>query len=193
MGNSQVLFEYNNRFLKPFRKEHIFLLKDWRNAQMAILRQYKPLTDNHQKKWFIAMKKDKSQTLFALYERKDGTGLYIGYCGITHIDARNKRGEISFIVDPKRTKNLSLYKKDFIAVLAMLSYYGFERLRLHKLFTDTFEFRKNHIKILEVFGLRKEGTLRQHYFGKGKYFNSFIHSILKDEWTRIKKKYEFKK
>lgn len=186
-------FEYNNRFLKSFEKEHVGKLKEWRNAQMSVLRQYAPLTDEDQKRWFRFMKGDKSQILFSLHVREGKKQKYIGYCGITNIDYKNKRGEISFIVDPQRVRKHAVYRSDFIAVLAMLAEYAFQELNLHKLFTDTFEFRKDHIKVLEVFGLRKEGTLRHHYFGRGQYFNSFIHSILKDEWTHIKKKYEFKK
>lgn len=186
-------FEYNNRFLKSFEKEHLGKLKEWRNDQMSVLRQYAPLTDEDQKRWFRFMKGDKSQILFSLHAREGKKQKYIGYCGITNIDYKNKRGEISFVVDSQRARKRNIYQGDFVAVLAMLTEHAFQELNLHKLFTDTFEFRKDHIKILEVFGLRKEGTFRHHYFGKGQYFNSFIHSILKDEWARIQKKYEFKK
>ncbi|MDP2676864.1 MAG: GNAT family protein [bacterium] len=187
------IFEHNSRFLESFEREHVGKLKAWRNDQMAVLRQYAPLTDEDQKRWFRFMKGDKNQILFSLHAREGKKQKYIGYCGITNVDYKNKRGEISFIVDSRRVANRTVYRDDFIAVLTMLTRYAFQELNLHKLFTDTFEFRKDHIKILEIFGLRKEGTLRQHYFGKGKYFNSFIHSILKDEWVRIQKKYESKK
>lgn len=187
------LFEYNNRFLRSLEKEHIFTLKDWRNAQMSVLRQYTPLTDEHQKRWFSFVKGDKNQSLFSLYAGENNKEQYIGYCGITHIDHRNKRGEISFIVDPKRTANPKVYRDDFIAVLSMLSWYGFGELGLHKLFTDTFEYRDAHIRILENFGFKKEGILRDHYYGEGKHFDSFIHSLLGDEWNIIQKKYAVKK
>lgn len=193
MKKTHALFEYKNYFLGPLEKEHVSKLKDWRNAQMSVLRQYAPLTDEHQKRWLAFVKGDKNQILFSLYAREGAKEHYIGYCGITHIDYRNKRGEISFIVDPKRAAKSTAYRGDFIAVLAMLSRYGFGEIGLHKLFTDTFEYRNAHIRILEYFGFKKEGTLRHHYFGEGVYFNSFIHSLLESEWKIIQKKYAVKK
>ncbi len=176
-----------NRSLGPLEKEHLSKLKDWRNIQVKVLRQYAPITDFQQENWFRHMKGDGSQVLFSLTEGRGSKKKFIGYCGITNIDFKNRRGEISFIVDPSRISNRNIYRMDFIAVLYMICQYGFEELNLNKIFTDTFEFRKDHIRILEGFGLRKEGVLRKHYFGRGGYFDSFIHSILASEWKGIKK------
>jgi len=190
MRNRKIKFLYRcgNRYLCSLEKEHLLILKEWRNAQMKILRQYEPLTDFHQKKWYAHLKKDKSQTLFALMAGKMIHPEFIGYCGITNIDFKNRRGEISFLVKPARAVQKKIYRKDFSAVLSMLCRYGFDELNLNKVFTETFDFRKDHIKILEEFGFRKEGELREHYFGQGKYFNSIIHSILSSEWKVLKNK-----
>jgi len=188
---TNILYKYNNRYLCPLEKEHLSKLKEWRNAQMKILRQCIPLTDFHQEKWYAHLKGEKDQVLFSLMAGEPAKLKFIGYCGITNIDFKNRRGEISFLVDPKRIINKKIYKEDFRAVLYMLCEYGFEELNLNKIFTETFDFRKDHIKILEEFGFRREGKLREQYFGNGKYFNSFIHSILLSEWKLIKK-YEIK-
>jgi len=175
------LYQYNNRYLCPLESEFLPKLKKWRNLQMKVLRQYTSLTDLHQKKWYAHLKEDETQTLFALMAGEPPKLKFIGYCGITNIDFKNRRGEISFLVDPTRAAKKEIYKKDFLAVLYMLCKYGFEELNLNKLFTETFDFRKDHIKILEEFGFHKEGELREQYFSQGKYFNSFIHSILLSE------------
>ncbi len=187
------LYQHNNRYLCQLEKKFLLKLKEWRNVQMKVLRQCAPLTDFHQKKWYAHLKEDKSQVLFAIKAKTTKKLDFIGYCGITNIDFKNRRGEISFLVNPIRVKKKEIYKKDFLAVLYMLCKYGFEELNLNKIFTETFDFRKKHIKILEKFGFRKEGELREQYFGDGKCFNSIIHSLLALEWDLLKNKNYFQK
>ena len=151
---------------------------------MDVLRQSKKITRQDQIKWFKDLKKDKNQKLFAILEDKDLKKKLIGYCGLTNIDYFNKQAEISFLVEPKRAKNNVLYKKDMIQALSFLANLAFKKLKLKKIFTETYEFRKKHIKILEKFGFKKEGVLRSHVFKKGKFYNSLIHSLLKEEYKK---------
>lgn len=180
---NKILYQYNNRSLVPLKREHIFKLKQWRNAQMNTLRQSELLTDSDQEKWYSSLERDKTQSLFALMVDNQ----FVGYCGLTYIDHKNKRAEVSFLVETNRSKQKQIYREDFLTVLYMLCKYGFEELNLNKLFTETFDFRREHIKILEDFGLFKEGELREDCFCRGKYFNSFIHSILLSDWKLIRK------
>lgn len=157
----------------PIKKQYLSPLKEWRNSQTDVLRQNKRLTDSDQEKWFLKIRKDKTQKLFSILDGKK----FIGYCGLTYIDHFNRRAEISFLVDPERAKDAAVYKEDFLSALKWLSNYGFNRLKLHKIFVETFEFRKSHLKILEEFGFKREAVLRGHYYKKGKFYNSLIHSI----------------
>jgi RimJ/RimL family protein N-acetyltransferase len=115
---------------------------------------------------------------------------FIGYCGITNIDQLNRRGEISFIVETGRTRNKKLYREDLLSTFYMLSCHSFENLNLHKLYTETYAFRKYHIQLLEEFGLYHEGVLRDHKFIRNKYWNSIIHSMLETEWPQAKERLE---
>jgi len=177
--------EFNGRYLFPISKEHIYMLKDWRNSQMDVLRQWRPLTENNQDEWFQQISRDNNQVIFSLMAKDDQKNcmFLIGYCGITNIDFRNRRGEISFLVNPVRVKDEKLYRQDLLSALYMLCEYGFGRLNLNKLFTETFESRNQHISILEGFGFCLEGRLREHVFVNGQYQVSLIHSVLSSEWT----------
>jgi len=184
------ILNFNGRYLYPISKEHLSILKDWRNSQMDILRQWKPLTEYNQEKWFRKISEDNTQVIFAIMvpNEKEKSMRFIGYCGITNIDFRNRRGEISFLVNPVRVQDKKLYREDFLSVLYMLCQYGFEELNLHKIFAETFDFREDIIKELEEFGFNLNGILRDHQFIKGKYYSSNIHSILYKEWNNTKKR-----
>lgn len=185
--NVGSIANFNKRYLYPLSKEHLSKLKDWRNSQMNVLRQWKPLTEFNQEKWFQQISDDNTQVIFAIMSSDEQNKMsFIGYCGITNIDFKNRRAEISFLVNPIRAQDKKLYREDFLSVLYMLCQYGFERINLNKLFTETFAFREYHIKILEEFGFHLDGILRKHQFTKGQYHDSLNHSILYDEWQQIR-------
>jgi RimJ/RimL family protein N-acetyltransferase len=176
------------RYFYPLSKEDLSYIKDWRNSQIDILRQWRPLTDWNQENWYRIASEDDHQVLFSIKEYKnDALNNLIGYCGITNIDYINRRGEISFLVNPSRVDNIDLYRLDFFAALNFLCRYGFDELNLHKLFTETFDFRRDHLRVLEEFGMHKDGIIREHQFTNGSYHNSIIHSLLQKEWDQIRR------
>lgn len=140
---------------------------------MEILRQNVLLTDEDQIRWFESLASDKKQILFAILK-----GELVGYCGITHLDFVNRRGEISFVMKTEIARDEAAYEAYFLAALEMLKKYGFEELKLHKLFTETYEFRKFHISVLEKFGFKLDGRYKEHIFHDGKFVDSLIHSLI---------------
>lgn len=186
----KAFYEFNGRYLCPIEKEFLPKLKEWRNLQIKLLRQFKPLTSYDQEKWFEKLSEDENQVLFGIVtlSEKGEKKVLIGYCGITYIDFKNRRGEISFLVDSDRVNDEKLYKEDFLSTLYMLCKYGFEELNLNKLFTETFSFRKSTIEILEEFGFNRDGILRSHHFTCGQYYDSIVHSLLTSEWKQKRKK-----
>ena len=166
------------------REEYLERIMNWRNSQMPILRQNRPLTMYNQHKWYKTISSDEKQIIFGVvHYPNDGEEQLIGYCGLTNINFKNRTAEISFLVSPERLTNIKTYASDFTSVLFMLSEYSFQTLNLNKLFTETFSFRKVHISTLLEFGFILEGKLRQHNYENGKYHDSHMHSILRQEWV----------
>jgi|SRR3989338_175709 len=174
-NNRKLFFSGHDVILTSIEKNDLPFLKRWRNAQTDILRQNKPLTDQDQKRFWKKIKTDKNQILFSILDKK---GNIIGYCGIVHIDWENKRGEISFILEPGAEKKLHHYRTIFMETLKGLRQYAFRTANLHKIWTETFAYRKFHISILEQFGFKIEGQLKDHVFKKGRFVDSLIHSIV---------------
>lgn len=181
---SNFLCQKDDRFLCALNKKYLPTIRKWRNQQIDFLRQANTLSNHDQLKWWKKVINDKSQSLFSLQHKEE----FIGYCGLVYIDIAHKRAEFSFLVDPSRAKNKTIYKEDFTSALDMVCQFGFENLKLNKIFIDTFEFRKNHILMIQEFGFRREATLKNHYFKRGKYCNSIIQSLFYSDWVKIKKK-----
>lgn len=167
-------------FLSALRRDDLDLIRTWRNLQMAYLRQYKPLTERDQDEWWKALAADGSSILFAIISFKDDE--LVGYCGLTNIHLPYARAEVSFLT--KYIDNeVPDYRETFLDVLRMLCTYAFKNMNLNRLYTETYEFRQHHIKILEEFGFVKEGVLREHVFKKDGFSNSVMHSILRHEFA----------
>jgi len=183
--NNKV-FSYKNKiFKKIFIKNNYFdwlntkdiiLLRVWRNNQKNILRQCKNISIKEQYSYFKnfytqnCLKKKPQNILFALRDNK-----LIGYGGLTNISWIHKRAEISFLVNTEIAKKKK-YEFYFLKFLKIISKFSFEILNLNKIYTETFVYRKAHIKLLEKSGFNKESHLTSHYYKNNKFIDVFFHS-----------------
>jgi RimJ/RimL family protein N-acetyltransferase len=60
----------------------------------------------------------------------------------------------------------------------MIKTLAFNTLGLNRLFTETFTYRSEQIRILKYFGMGIEGVLKSSYLKNGKFFNTAIQSIV---------------
>jgi hypothetical protein len=164
----------------PLREEDIFLIKEWRNAQMDILRQSTLLTDAEQKAYYkdvvTATFKDEypQQILLSLLLN----GQCIGYGGLVRIDWKKKQGEVSFLVDMERAQNKEIYKNDFSNFLTLIKELAFTDIHLKRLYTETYDIRPLHISVLESNGFAFEERLKNHIHKDGKIMDSLIHGCV---------------
>lgn len=183
---SQYYYQFKEYSITPYREEDIFLIMKWRNEQMNILRQNHLLNENEQINYYnLSIKptfeqKNPKQILFSYLKNEK----CIGYGGLTNLDWINKRAELSFLVDTQRTLHKNIYEEDFSIFIYLMKTICFDELQFNRLFTETYEFRKFHITILEKNGFLYEGTLRQHVFFEEKFINSLIHSIIKQDYGK---------
>jgi RimJ/RimL family protein N-acetyltransferase len=177
--------EAGYRYL-PLRREDIQALREFRNAQMDVLRQNEPISPERQAAWFerevvpTQGVERPHQVLVSILADGDR---FVGYGGLTNLNWEELRAEVSFLVDPERARDPALYRADMTSFLAYLARLAFEELGLNRLFAETYAFREAHIGILEECGYRLEGRLREHIqLGGGKAGDSVVHGLLAAEW-----------
>jgi RimJ/RimL family protein N-acetyltransferase len=172
--------------LVVIRNEDIENIRQWRNAQIRVLRQQKMISPEEQQNYFqntiwpSLIQEHPKQILFSILFQQ----VCIGYGGLTNIDWESLRAEVSFLVDPLRPENSTIFISDFYHFLNLLCQVAFEDLHLHRLFTETYAFRSIPIKILENFGFQQEGILREHIFKDSQWHDSFMHGLLSKDWVR---------
>ena len=169
-------------------KDDLTLIKQWRNEQQEILRQWKPLTDDNQEDWYYTYSdKDSREVVFAIRTWKFVPDDYvlensrketelIGYCGLVYIDWLNRRAEYSILVDLNYHSN---YDEIFNKTTDFIVDYGFNSLNLNKITTETFSHRKHQIELLDKYRFEREGLLTEHIYKDGKYWDSILHAIFR--------------
>lgn len=62
--------------------------------------------------------------------------------------------------------------------------YGFEALKLHRIFASHFEHNPTSGKVLGKLGMRHEGCQRQHILKWDRFVDSELYGILREEWEK---------
>jgi len=174
-------FRSANFKITPIRFSDKFLIMKWRNEQIDILRQEKPLTKKDQLIYFdnvILNLFDQDYPTQLLFSFLDGEKC-LGYGGLVNINWNDKNAEISFIMDTKlEYLSFSFYWKIFLNLIEQLA---FREIKLHKIFTYAYDLRPNLYTLLEEKNYNKEAILKEHYFYKSEYKDVVIHSKFNDE------------
>jgi RimJ/RimL family protein N-acetyltransferase len=169
----------------PLRRVDIEPLRQFRNEQIDVLRQAEPISPEQQERWFeeavVPTQEDPQppQLLVSILDEHEG---FVGYGGLTNIDWRSRRAEISFLLDPERAGDEEVYRRDTASFLAFLADWAFGELGLNRLFAESYAFRQFHIGLLEEAGYRLEGRLREHVLVRDGLEDSVVHGLLAAEW-----------
>ena len=152
---------------------------DWRNQPelRKYFREHKELNEDMQNSWYEnRVLKDPNQVNFEIRTKKDNN--LIGHCGLYYISWIHRHAEFGIYVGDEKYRNGG-YGSDALRTLIK---YGFEDLNLNKIWCEVYS-NNAALSVYERLGFVMEGVQRQHYFNEGKYWDSKILSMLKEEWT----------
>jgi RimJ/RimL family protein N-acetyltransferase len=182
---SRPKVELNGLSLSTVQPGHIERIRQWRNAQIDVLRQADIITPEQQVEYFEQQvwpelpSARPRQILLAVHERD----VLIGYGGLVHIAWPESRAEVSFLLDPAIMNEAVRVEGLFSIYLTLIRELAFCDLGLRRLVTETFAHRTVIIKLLERNGFVHEGTLREHILIKGVPTDSIVHGSLAREYA----------
>ena len=175
----QNTFRNGNYSLLPIRDEDKYVILQWRNEQIAILRQKKPLTKEMQEQYFattianLFTQEKPGQLLFSFLEND----VLIGYGGLVHIDWESRNAEVSFITETKRNINKQQFINDLCNYLQILKPLAKEHLGFTKIYTYAYDIRPDLYAALLKSGFIEEARLKNHVVIKGQNYDVLIHSF----------------
>ena len=103
----------------------------------------------------------------------------IGWCGFHTWYLPHERAELGYGLFRDADKGQGLMKEALEVVIA----YGFDQMRLNRIEAFVEPGNMPSLKLLYGYGFREEGRLRQHYCREGKYEDSFLYALLREEYV----------
>lgn len=167
-------------WIEAIQPAHIEPIRQWRNAQIDVLRQSSIISPEQQRAyyeqhiWPDQKNMQPRNILVAIHQGDD----FIGYGGLVHIAWEHRRAELSFLLDTTLTSDINFLIRTFGTFLELMKVLAFEDLGLQRLSTETYAMRKHHIDVLEESGFRREGVLKQHVIIDGEPVDSILHGCL---------------
>jgi RimJ/RimL family protein N-acetyltransferase len=158
---------------------HIERFRSWRNDPelRKYFREYREINDQMQKKWFEKISSDSNQVNFSIKDKNNGK--LIGHCGLYYISWTNRTGEFGIYVGDRAYRGGG-YGSD---ALRQLCRYGFEELNLNRIWCEVYS-NNASLDMYRHIGFVDEGLLRKNYYSEGRYWDSNILSMLREEYEQ---------
>ena len=161
---------------RALERDDLRQLRDWRNLPEVRkrTREFRLLSMEHQERWFTQLHDDRNTIMFAVLDEQ---GKLIGVVGLTYIDWKNRRSEVSIYIGDEEAWGKG-YGFD---ALKTLMAYGFHTANLHKLYAEIFAFNEPSIRLFEKAGFTRDGAKREDQYVDGKYWDTYVYSVLASE------------
>lgn len=175
------MFRGERVYLDAVRREDLPRLMEWRNLPQyrKYFREYRELNPDMQQSWYESkVLNDNSTEMFAI--RLNDTGELIGCCGLCYINWVHRNADLSLYIGWNEAYiDDEGYAKE---ACKLLFDYGFKELGLQKIWTEIYCFDEKKMDLYTRLGFHKDGELRNQYFYDGKWWNSYMLSLLAEEW-----------
>jgi [ribosomal protein S5]-alanine N-acetyltransferase len=130
---------------------------------------------------FIDQQTAQPRTKFQLAVTLKETGQLIGNCGLRLKAGSAHEAEIGYELSPDHWGQG--YATE--AAQAMVDL-GFTQFALHRISADCVAENVGSARVLEKVGMKLEGRLRDAEYFKGRYWDTLLYAVLKDEWKEKK-------
>lgn len=149
-----------------------------REVTQYLLARY-PLSRAAEEKWLEENADSSFQSVRLAIETKDG--VHIGNIDLGPIDAEDRRGALGIMIGEKEYWGRGL-GSDAIRTLLR---FAFDEMNLNRVWLTAHEFNERAVACYRKCGFREEGRLRQDRYFRGRYWDTLIMGVLRDELGRI--------
>jgi len=180
-GKAEYMLKGKKIKLARVEKKDLKQLLNWRNNPefRKHFREYRELNMHEQKKWYEEkVLNDPHVMMFGIRRLKDNK--LLGCCGLVYVSWVYRHADLSLYIgwNDAYIDNRGYAEEG----CRLLLDYGFRELSLNKIWTEIYIFDKKKKALYDKFGFHVDGVLRQNYFYEGKFWDSYILSILSTEW-----------
>lgn len=170
-------------YIDAVKREDLPQLMKWRNISeyRKYFREYREINLDMQEKWYEGkVLNDNTTEMFSI--RLTDTDDLAGCCGLCYINWVHRNADLSLYIGWKEAYiDDEGYAEE---ACKLLFNYGFKELGLQKIWTEIYCFDNRKMNLYMKLGFHKDGELRNQYFYDGKWWNSYLLSLLAEEWNK---------
>jgi [ribosomal protein S5]-alanine N-acetyltransferase len=165
-------------YLRPFEKEDARFAAPWFNdpeVTRTIL-IYRPVSVKFEEEFLEKLNQSEHDLVLGIAIK--ATDKLIGGTGFHQIDFRSRHTAFGITIGDKAE-----WGKGYgTQATRLMVNHAFKSLNLHRVWLHVYEFNERAIRIYESVGFKREGVLRQECFREGRYWNTIVMGILREEW-----------
>ena len=165
-------------YLRPLDLADVPLLLTWMNDPEVTrqLRAYRPMMRLAEEEFLRKLSTSERDIALGIMVREPEQ--FIGVTGLHRLDVRNHHAEFGITVGEK-----SAWSKGYgTEATRLMVQYAFDRLNLNRVWLHVYEFNERAIRVYQKVGFRPEGRLRQDTYRDGRYWDTLVMGVLRDEW-----------
>jgi RimJ/RimL family protein N-acetyltransferase len=165
-------------YLRPLERADAPQCLGWFNhpAITRMLLTYRPINLRAEEE-FIDKALQSEHDLALGIALKDADRL-IGGTGLHQIDFKNRHAGFGIAIGDKEE-----WGKGYgTEATGLIVQHAFETLNLNRVWLHVYEHNERAIRVYMAVGFKKEGVLRQHDYREGRYWDTIIMAILREEW-----------
>ena len=140
-----------------------------------------PQTLEKEQAWFENNEKQRDKYLdFAIRTLDDN--LFIGHMNLRNYNNRNRTATLSIFIG-----DMSRHRHGYgTEALQIMTLYAFVEVNINRLELTVSDFNTAGIRCYEKCGFQHEGRKRQTLFRDGRYHDTFIMAILREDWLAMR-------
>jgi RimJ/RimL family protein N-acetyltransferase len=168
-------------YLRPLERADAPVLLPWFNDPEVTrtLLRYRPLNLQEEEAFLDRMSESEHDLALGVVVRANDQ--LVGATGFHHMDFRNRHCSFGISIGEK-----SEWGKGYgTEATALMVQYAFDTLNLNRVWLHVYEYNQRGLRAYEKVGFKREGVLRQECYREGRYWDTIVMAILRDEWEAV--------
>jgi RimJ/RimL family protein N-acetyltransferase len=169
-------------YLRPVEREDAAQFQPWFNDPEVTryLLVHRPLSRKMEEDFIDKMAGSEQDMILAVVVR--GCDRLVGVTGFHQINPKNRSACFGITIGDK-----SAWGKGYATeATALMAGYAFEALNLNRVWLHVFEYNPRGIRAYERVGFRREGVLRRGQYREGRYWDTVVMAILREDWDALR-------
>jgi diamine N-acetyltransferase len=177
---SEPQIQHGRVYLRPAERTDVPLFVSWMNdwRTSATLGLTAPISEAMEERWFERMLEAQGHGNYLFVSCRLDDDVPIGNCGLHQVDLVNGSAMLGIAIGRPEDRGKG-FGTDTLRALVR---FGFDSLRLERIWLDVYDRNPGARRVYERVGFVHEGTLRRAAFREGRYLDVIRMAILADEW-----------